>query len=73
MSTSEEALLLAPLLELSHALAASDIRSALPRVLEILADAFGALNGAILLADEEGTSLRIEACLLYTSPSPRDS
>jgi len=61
MPASEDALQLSPLLELSHALAASDIRSALPRVLEILAEAFGALNGAILLADEEGKGLRIEA------------
>jgi len=61
MSPSEEALRLLPLLELSHALAASDIRAALPRVLEILAEAFGALNGAIMLAEEEGKGLRIEA------------
>jgi len=61
MATSEDTLRLSPLLELSHALAASDIRAALPRVLEILAEAFGALNGAILLADDEGKGLRIEA------------
>jgi Nif-specific regulatory protein len=62
MAASEDALRLSPLLELSHALAASDIRASLPRALEILAEAFGALNGAILLADEEGKGLRIEAC-----------
>jgi len=61
MTASEDALLLSPLVELSHALAAPDIRSALPRALEILSEAFGALNGAILLADEEGKGLRIEA------------
>jgi Nif-specific regulatory protein len=61
MATSEDALHLSPLLELSHALAASDLRSSLPRVLEILSEAFGALNGAILLADDEGKGLRIEA------------
>ena len=61
MTPSEDALLLSPLLELSHALAASEIRASLPRVLEILSEAFGALNGAILLADEEGKGLRIEA------------
>lgn len=61
MAASEDALRLSPLLELSHALAASDIRASLPRALEILAEAFGALNGAILLADEEGKCLRIEA------------
>jgi Nif-specific regulatory protein len=61
MATSEDALRLSPLLELSHALAASDIRASLPRALEILAEAFGALNGAILLADDEGKGLRIEA------------
>ncbi len=62
MAASEDALRLSPLLELSHALAASDIRASLPRALEILAEAFGALNGAILLADEEGKGLRVEAC-----------
>jgi Nif-specific regulatory protein len=61
MAASEDALRLSPLLELSHALAASDIRASLPRALEILAEAFGALNGAILLADDEGKGLRIEA------------
>ncbi|HEY3401322.1 MAG TPA: sigma 54-interacting transcriptional regulator [Geothrix sp.] len=61
MAASEDALHLSPLLELSQALASSDIRASLPRVLEILAEAFGALNGAILLADEEGAALRIEA------------
>ena len=59
MNPSEDALLLSPLLELSHALAASDLRSALPRALEILSEAFGALNGAILLADDEGKGLRM--------------
>jgi Nif-specific regulatory protein len=61
MTISEDALRLSPLLELSHALATSDIRSALPRALEILAEAFGALNGAILLADEDGKVLQIAA------------
>jgi Nif-specific regulatory protein len=61
MAHSEDALRLTPLLDLSQALAASEIRPALPRALEILSEAFGALNGAILLADEEGTTLRIEA------------
>ena len=61
MPISDEALRLSPLLDLSQALGATDCRSALPRVLEILAEAFGALNGAILLADEEGKGLRIEA------------
>ncbi|HEX7554380.1 MAG TPA: hypothetical protein VF378_12575, partial [Geothrix sp.] len=61
MAASEDALRLSPLLELSHALAASDIRASLPHALEILAEAFGALNGAILLADDEGKGLRIEA------------
>jgi Nif-specific regulatory protein len=61
MNPSEEALRLSSLLELSQALAAADLRSALPRALEILSDAFGALNGAILLADDEGKGLHIEA------------
>ncbi len=61
MPSPEDALSLSPLLELSQALATSDIRAALPRVLEILAEAFGALNGAILLADEDRSGLRIEA------------
>jgi len=37
---------LTPLVELSQALAASDIRTALPRVLELLADAFGASSAS---------------------------
>jgi Nif-specific regulatory protein len=61
VATSDDALLLSPLLEVSHALAASDIRAALPRVLEILAEAFGALNGAVFLADDEGKELRLQA------------
>ncbi len=61
MSRAEDPLLLSSLLELSQSLAASDIRAALPRVLEILSESFGALNGAVLLADEEGRGLRIEA------------
>jgi Nif-specific regulatory protein len=61
MAVPEDALRLSPLLELSQALAAADMKTALPRVLEILSEAFGALNGAILLADEEGKALRIEA------------
>jgi Nif-specific regulatory protein len=52
---------LSPLVALSQALATSDIRAALPRVLEILAEAFGALSGAIMLMDEEGGGLRLEA------------
>jgi Nif-specific regulatory protein len=61
MATSGDTLQLSPLLDVSHALEASDIRSSLPRVLEILAEAHGALNGAILLADDEGKGLRIAA------------
>jgi Nif-specific regulatory protein len=54
---------LAPLVELSQALATTDIRAALPRVLGILAEAYGALSGAIMLAEDGGGSLRIEASL----------
>ncbi len=61
MTPSDEALRLSPLLELSQTLAEADLRTALSRGLEILAEAFQALNGAILLADEEGKQLRIEA------------
>ena len=61
MAHSDEALRLSPLLELSQTLAETDLRTAFPRGLEILAEAFQALNGAILLADEEGKQLRIEA------------
>ncbi|WLT31084.1 sigma-54-dependent Fis family transcriptional regulator [Geothrix sp. PMB-07] len=58
---SSEVHRLSPLLEVSQALAVADLRVALPRALEILSEAFGAINGAILLADEEGKGLRIEA------------
>jgi Nif-specific regulatory protein len=61
MPTSEDSPKLASLLELSRALATSDIRASLPKVLEILASAFEAINGAILLADEEDGALRIKA------------
>jgi len=52
---------LASLVELSRALATSDIRAVLPRVLEILAEAFAAHSGAVMLAEEEGGGLRLEA------------
>ncbi|MBI1753033.1 MAG: sigma 54-interacting transcriptional regulator [Acidobacteria bacterium] len=61
MGAPDEVHRLPPLLELSQALASTDLRAALPRVLEILSESFGAINGAILLADEEGKGLRIEA------------
>ena len=61
MATPEDPSKLTPLVELSQALATSDIRSVLPRVLEILAEAFGAVSGAITLAEEESGALRLEA------------
>ena len=61
MATLEDPSKLTPLVELSQALATSDIRAVLPRVLEILAEAFGAVSGAITLAEDEGGALRLEA------------
>ena len=61
MANPEDPRNLTPLVELSQALSTSDIRAALPRVLEILAEAFGALSGAIMLAEEESGELRMEA------------
>ena len=61
MTAPEDALHLASLLELSLALAARDIRTALPRVLEILAEAYGALSGAITLLTPDTGRLSIEA------------
>ena len=60
MATREDPGKLAPLVELSQALATSDIRAALPRMLEILAEAFGAISGAVMLQGEGG-ELRMEA------------
>ena len=61
MTAQDDALHLTSLLELSLALAARDIRTSLPRVLEILAEAYGALSGAITLLDPETGRLSIEA------------
>jgi len=69
MAASEDALRLSPLLELGPVLASPDLRAALARTLEILAEAFGALNGAVLLADEEGTGLRIEVARGLSRPA----
>jgi Nif-specific regulatory protein len=52
---------LAPLLDLSRAFATTDIRAALPRVLEILVEAFRAINGVILMVEEDTGGLRVEA------------
>jgi len=61
MATPDDSPHLTALLDVSHALAAKDIRSALPGVLEILAEAFGALGGAITLLDAKTGNLGIEA------------
>jgi len=61
MAAPDDPLLLTALLDVSFALAAKDIRSALPRVLEILADAFGAQGGVITLLDGATGALGIEA------------
>ena len=61
MATVNDPLLLSALLEVCHALAARDIRAALPRVLEILAEAFGAPGGVITLLDAGTGALVIEA------------
>ena len=59
MATLEDPSKLTPLVELSQALATSDIRAVLPRVLEILAEAFGAVSGAITLAEDELSLIHI--------------
>ncbi len=61
MATPADPSKLSPLVELSRALATSDIRAALPQVLEILAETFGAISGAVMLLEEEGGGLRLEA------------
>ena len=61
MATPDNPSKLVPLVEVSQALATSDIRAALPRVLEILAEAFGAISGAVMLVEEAGGGLRMEA------------
>jgi Nif-specific regulatory protein len=52
---------LTTLLAVSQALAVPDIRTALPRVLEVLAEAFQAVSGAITLQDPATGALAIEA------------
>ena len=61
MVITEEALHLTSLLEVSLALAARDIRTSLPRILEIMVEAFGALSGSITLVDAKTGALGIEA------------
>ena len=63
MISTEDTSRLTPLVELSRALATTDTRAALPKVLGILAEAFGAFSGAIMLVEEEGGGLRMEASL----------
>ena len=61
MSVPDDSLHLTSLLGVSQALSARDIRTSLPRVLEILVEAFGALNGAITLQDPDSGLLGIDA------------
>jgi Nif-specific regulatory protein len=61
MAAPDDPLLLTALLDVSHALGAKDIRTALPRVLEILAEAFRAQGGVIALMDPDTGALGIEA------------
>ena len=61
MAVFDDPLHLTTLLEVSLALASRDIRSSLPRVLEILGEAFDAESGAITLHDTETGALGIEA------------
>ena len=49
------------LLELSRTLATLNLRSSLPKVLEVLTDSFGSPGGTIALLDEENGELRVEA------------
>jgi Nif-specific regulatory protein len=58
-----------PLLEIGAALSERGGAAALPRVLEILREALGAVSGAITLADDSG-ALRIEASFGFASPTP---
>jgi Nif-specific regulatory protein len=69
MTASAEARHLTTLLEVSLALAARDIRTALPQVLEILTEAFAARSGAIALLDPETGALAIEAAFGLTRPT----
>ena len=61
MAAPEDPLHLTSLLGVSQALSARDIRTSLPRVMEILVEAFGAVSGAITLMDAETGMLGIEA------------
>jgi Nif-specific regulatory protein len=61
MPTSDDTQHLSSLLGVSQALSTKDIRTSLPRVLEILAEAFNAQSGAITLLDPEAGTLGIEA------------
>jgi len=61
MAAPEDPLHLTSLLGVSQALSARDIRTSLPRVMEILVEAFGAVSGAIALMDAETGLLGIEA------------
>jgi Nif-specific regulatory protein len=61
MPVPDDSQKLLPLLELSHALATTDIRASLPKVLEILANSFDAVNGAVLFAEDESGGVRIRA------------
>jgi Nif-specific regulatory protein len=61
MASPDDPLHLATLLDVSLALASRDIRSSLPKVLEILAEAFEARSGAITLQNPETGALGIEA------------
>jgi Nif-specific regulatory protein len=61
MTPRDESCTLAPLLDLSLALATTDLRASLPRVLDILVESFQAIHGVVLMAEEEGGGLRLEA------------
>ena len=77
---------LSTLLESSRALSSTlDIKASLHLVLEILSRHHGAVRSLIVLLDSDTGELQLEAsdglntpvqaryaCLLYTSPSPRD-
>ena len=71
MPDQEDPLHLNPLLDLSLALASSDIRTSLPRVLEILQEAFNGVSGAITLLDPESGNLRMEAFSGFSAGSAK--
>ena len=70
MSVPDDSLHLTSLLGVSQALSAKDIRTSLPRVLEILVEDFGALNGAITLQANTITQSSCKVLSTTTAAAP---